>query len=416
MTAANGCTGTASKVVMLLPAPTAIATNNGPVCEGQTAILTASGGATYSWMGPAGTSTSQTITLANATLSKQGVYTVTVTSANGCTSTATTLLKVRATPVISISGNTQFCMGGTTTLDAGAGYAAYTWSSGQTTNAITVSTTGVYSVTVSSGNGCTDTDVVAVTANALPSATASNDSPACPGESVVLSATGGTSYSWSGPGGTSNSQNPTISNVGPTKAGIYTVTVTANGCTSTATTELVVSKRPKISSAVQSCPNGLGKVKITAQSQPAANGVEYSINGGTSYQASNVFTGLANGTYTIVVRDLVTGCTKDMSITVSCNAAKTEVSESALTDLQVYPNPFAGETNILFTLPETADVTVRIYGLDGKEVANLFSDQAEGGELYNLTFDGSNLSVGVYILRVATDKGEVQTQQLVISR
>ena len=71
--------------------------------------------------------------------------------------------------------------------------------------------------------------------------------------------------------------------------------------------------------------------------------------------------------------------------------------------LEVYPNPFAGETNISFSLPETATVTVRIYGVDGKEVANLFADQVEGGEMYNLTFDGSDLPVGVYVLRVATD-------------
>ena len=54
----------------------------------------------------------------------------------------------------------------------------------------------------------------------------------------------------------------------------------------------------------------MGKVKITAQSLPAANGVEYSINGGESYQAGNVFNGLANGSYMVMVRDLVTSCTK----------------------------------------------------------------------------------------------------------
>ena len=59
----------------------------------------------------------------------------------------------------------HLCTGESTTLDAGAGYAAYTWSSGQTTNAITVSTAGTYSVTVSSGNGCTATDAVTVTVN-----------------------------------------------------------------------------------------------------------------------------------------------------------------------------------------------------------------------------------------------------------
>ena len=107
--------------------------------------------------------------------------------------------------------------------------------------------------------------------------------------------------------------------------------VTTGGCSSTATTEVVVYKQPKINSIVQSCPNGMGKVKITAQSLPAANGVEYSINGGESYQAGNVFNGLANGSYMVMVRDLVTGCTKSMMITVSCGvAAKTELATTRL--------------------------------------------------------------------------------------
>ena len=108
----------------------------------------------------------------------------------------------------------------------------------------------------------------------------------------MLMASGGANYQWNGPGGqTSNNQNPTISGIGANKGGIYTVMVSQGGCSSTATTLVVVNKAPKISSIAQTCPNGLGKVKITAQSQPAANGVEYSINGGTTYQSSNVFNG-----------------------------------------------------------------------------------------------------------------------------
>ena len=51
VTAANGCTGTATTTVTLLIPPTATATNNGPVCEGTTATLSASGGTAYTWLG-----------------------------------------------------------------------------------------------------------------------------------------------------------------------------------------------------------------------------------------------------------------------------------------------------------------------------------------------------------------------------
>jgi len=73
--------------------------------------------------------------------------------------------------------------------------------------------------------------------NDLPNVTANSNSPICAGSNLNLSASGGTSYSWTGPNGfTNNTQNPSISNTSTNNSGNYTVTVTdANGCTNSST-------------------------------------------------------------------------------------------------------------------------------------------------------------------------------------
>ena len=106
----SGCTSPAGTTVATVNEPsTPTAGNNGPVCVGETLDLTASDvpGATYSWTGPNGfTSSDQIPSIPNATTAASGTYSVTVT-VSGCTSPAgTTLVVVSANPLpaISLSG------------------------------------------------------------------------------------------------------------------------------------------------------------------------------------------------------------------------------------------------------------------------------------------------------------------------
>lgn len=74
-----------------------------------------------------------------------------------------------------------------------------------------------------------------------PTANASNTGPYCAGDMISLSSSGGGTYNWSGPNNfSSNAQNPTISNSTTLNDGVYSVTVNVNGCTSVATTSVVV--------------------------------------------------------------------------------------------------------------------------------------------------------------------------------
>ena len=80
---------------------------------------------------------------------------------------------------ITASGPTTFCTGGSVTLDAGAGFASYVWSSGQTTRTITVNNNGTFTVQVTEASGCQSlaSAPVTVTVNPMPLASITASGP-----------------------------------------------------------------------------------------------------------------------------------------------------------------------------------------------------------------------------------------------
>lgn len=70
---------------------------------------------------------------------------------------------------------------------------------------------------------------------------------------------------------------------------------------------------------------------------------------------------------------------------------------------QNYPNPFNPSTSIKFTLPEDIRASLKVYDLNGKEVADYLNGFLQKGS-YNVSFDGSNLSSGIYFYVLKTDK------------
>ncbi|MDP1995177.1 MAG: T9SS type A sorting domain-containing protein, partial [Ignavibacteria bacterium] len=66
---------------------------------------------------------------------------------------------------------------------------------------------------------------------------------------------------------------------------------------------------------------------------------------------------------------------------------------------QNYPNPFNPATTIRFSLPQAGEVKLTVYNLLGQVVTTLVNGYREAGT-YNVNWDASNLSTGVYIYRV----------------
>ena len=80
--------------------------------------------------------------------------------------------------------------------------------------------------------------------------------------------------------------------------------------------------------------------------------------------------------------------------------------------LQNYPNPFNPVTEIKFTLPEAARVTLRVYNIIGQEVASLINGIEEAG-FHSAKFEGSNLPSGTYIYRLQTGSF-IQTKKMLL--
>jgi trimeric autotransporter adhesin len=84
------------------------------------------------------------------------------------------------------------------------------------------------------------------------------------------------------------------------------------------------------------------------------------------------------------------------------NIKETELNESMPNDFllsQNYPNPFNPVTNIKYSLPEASSVKIRIYNVLGEQVAELFNGFRNAGS-YEINWDASNLSSGVYIYQL----------------
>src|SRR5450759_4744982 len=216
---------------------TANVNSNSSVCAANTINLTSSNGTAYSWNGPNGfTSSAQNPSILNANTAMTGAYTITVIAAPGCTDTDTINITVNALPIATAGSNSPVCVGNTINLTSSGGI-SYSWggpkgftSSAQNPSIPNANTSmaGTYKVTVTAATGCKVTTTTNVIVNALPIAIAGSNSPVCVGNTINLTSSGGTGYSWSGPNGfTSSAQNPSIPNANTAKAGAYTVTVTA---------------------------------------------------------------------------------------------------------------------------------------------------------------------------------------------
>ena len=103
--------------------------------------------------------------------------TYTFTDTNGCVNSTFETLGVNPTPDIDLGTDTDICVGESHILDAGPGFASYTWSTGDTTQSITVTEAGAYSVVVTNDFDCTGFDEVNVNVLPLPDLAAQPSGP-----------------------------------------------------------------------------------------------------------------------------------------------------------------------------------------------------------------------------------------------
>jgi hypothetical protein len=227
----TGCSVNDTSYVMFNVIPTVSLGADMSQCAG-TALLDAGAGYLYLWND---NSTGQTLTVAAS-----GLYAVTVTdSVTGCFASDSINIAINALPSPALGNDVTQC-GGVYTLNAASGNYSYLWSTGDSTQFLVVSTTGIYIVSMTDlATGCVGEDTVDVTINALPNVTLS----ATTSIFCTTDANGGFNASpaggvYSGPGISGNQFNPSVAGVGA-----HTITYTytdINGCTGMATVILTV--------------------------------------------------------------------------------------------------------------------------------------------------------------------------------
>lgn len=232
----EGCVSTKDVTVEVNPLPTITATDVDPICIGESTNLAANGGIAYVWT-PASSLSNSQIQNPVASPTSTTTYTVTGTDANGCKNTDQVEVVVNPLPTI-IATNTSavVCAGDNATLLATGGI-SYTWSPGVGLSDSTIANpiaspdqSVIYTVTGTDANGCVNTDTVLVSVIPTPQTQVEGVNNICQGGSIVLTATGGTSYLWS------NGETTESISVIPTGVEIYWVTAFVGDCEGTTDT------------------------------------------------------------------------------------------------------------------------------------------------------------------------------------
>jgi PKD repeat protein len=239
--------------------PTINAGADQAVCNGDTVTLNGTGATTYIW--------DNGVTDGTAfTPSATTTYTVTGTNANNCTATDQVDITVNNLPTVSAGADQAVCQGSSVILNA-SGAINYSWNNGVLNGVDFIPTsTAIYTVIGTGNNGCTATDSLDITVNALPTVVAGPGQTVCEGSSVVLNASGATTFSWN------NSVANGITFI-PSSTTTYTVTGTdVNGCVNTSTLDITVNTKHYITSIVGLC---VGDSSFAGGAYQKVNGVYY---------------------------------------------------------------------------------------------------------------------------------------------
>ncbi|MFY8035405.1 MAG: gliding motility-associated C-terminal domain-containing protein, partial [Flexibacteraceae bacterium] len=249
VTTPAGCTSDSSIAVVTGvtdpgPAPVVTVTGSTIICPGDSVVLNGPVGATYIWS--TGATTQRIVARTPGDYSLRTIVGTCTTAVSNVTSVTGAV--VPAAPTISIVGGrpTTFCTGDSVQLEGPAGATSYIWSTGATTQRITVLTTnaGVTLRVKLAADGCTSDVSVAVpvTVNPIPNQptiTALTDTIICAGASATLQGPSGggvVGYLWNGPAALPNAEAVDV-----TVGGIYTLSVVnASGCTSIVSTPISV--------------------------------------------------------------------------------------------------------------------------------------------------------------------------------
>lgn len=325
------------------------------ICQGEsTTISLTETYLSYRWSNGAITPT--------ITVDSGGVYSVTVSNGDTCTSTAQITIIQSETPKPTIEGKDKLCTGELLTLHTSGAFNTYFWSNGDRDSMTTINRGGNYSITVTNAYGCRGTGSTTVTESPNPVPIIVGNSNICEGETATLATTESyIAYQWS--------TNDTTSTILARAGGSFVVTVTdANGCRGTDDFSIVQNQLPTLTVVGDRSLCESDTLQLTAQTN--ASNISWST--GATTPTIDVSTA---GNYTVTVRNDA-GCEKTETIPIQQQPKPQPFISDSITICPETGATLQAEGNFIQYRWSTGDTTAAIFvnqpGIYTLQVTNAF--------------------------------------------
>jgi hypothetical protein len=350
------------------------------LCTGHLTLDAGNSGMTYLWNTGA---ISQTINV-NAS----GTYSVMVTNSGGCHVSDVINVTVNTGHLsINIGNDTTYstCTHETLTLNTGVSGGIYVWSTGATTQTITVHTTGIYSVSVTDNLGCVATDTISITIHDnTVDVNLGNDTTVC-GCILLNAGNPSANITWC-----SGQNYPIINACWP---GMYCVAVSNGVCTGRDTIHITINPPPVVN---------LGHDTVLVSGTLTLNaghpGATYHWSTGATTQTIIVN---ATGTYYVTITDIY-GCTASDTINISILNGIAGYS-TGVSSLTVFPNPADNKSFALnFEAYQEGNVEIHVHNQLGMIVYSEKLSNFKG--TYNKPITLSNCAAGIYFATILRGK------------
>jgi hypothetical protein len=320
-------------------------------------------------------------------LNQTTTFSVSGTDANGCSNSDQITVTINQAPNVSLGNDILVCQNEvpvTLFYNVNQAISIASWSTGETSQSIQVNGAGLFSITVSDVNNCSDTDTVLVTLFSLPGADlganqsiCSNDLPA----TLSVQSTGNQLvYIWS--------TSQTTQQIQVSQAGLYSVSVTdVNGCESSDEVQIQVLSSPNV--------NAGNDITVCEYDFPVTlnatgNGAEVEWSNG----ALTPFTSVTSpGTYSVTTT-AQNGCQATDSIVVTSDPC-VGIEENVI-EFSIFPNP---------TL-DVVLIKMNDNSIENFELLNSTGQTVLKGMLNNQPIFVGDLANGAYIVRIFNSEKE----------
>lgn len=379
---AGGCYVSDSVNVMVIPAPVVNLGADRVEC-GTFTLNAGNPGYSYLWNTNA---TSQSINASTA-----GIYWVKVTAPNGCYDIDTIQIFSATSFAVNLGNDKALCDGNPVILDAGSFGTGFNflWSNSLTSQTITVTTPGIYSVVVTSPQGCVKTDTVKVNISTL-SVNLGPDIALCNGQSAVLVAglNPANSYSWS--------TGATTANITVTTGGTYIASVLDNlGCIILDTVNVTLAGN--FIAAIGAPATGFVNQAVSfTDNTPGATGWiwDFGDSSPTSNLQNPTHTFLSVGTFNVTLTANNGLCVSTDTKPIQINVFISVEEAMHLQNFRLYPNPNQGVFQLEMETDVPADMQLTLTDLNGREILR---QTLPAASFIETVIDISTVSPGMYL-------------------